>query len=158
VKKQKRMEVEVEFPSVLKASSGEGRHRADAVGIVTKEGVVAGVFGGERSHFGAVAFAYPTKALHSENIWLNLNVVSVPGHADFEETKSMAEKFAKELQQCVTAIWAVHLEPPYTEDDMNKARSNANQASDKLLEDVKKRFSTRFGHRWTYPINPKEQY
>ena len=75
---KKRVEGEVEFPSVLKVSLGEGRHRADAIGIVTKEGVIATVFGGERSHFGAVAFAYPTKALHSENIWLNLNLVSVP--------------------------------------------------------------------------------
>jgi len=155
---KKRVKGEIEFPSILKVSLGEGRHRADAIGIVTKEGVIAGVFGGERSHFGAVAFAYPTKALHSEEIWLNLNVISVPGHADFEETKSMAEKFARELQQCVAAMWAVHLEPPYTEEDRNRARSNANKASDKLLEDIKEKFSTRFGHRWTYPISPKEQY
>jgi len=74
--------------------------------------VIASVFGGERRHFGAIAHALPTKALHAEKIWLNLDVIFVPGHADFEETKSMAEKFAKELQQMVTAVSGVWVRIP----------------------------------------------
>jgi len=125
----------------IEASSGEGKHRVRSMGILTREGVIVCVLGGDKPHVGAVVLGVPRPSLRSpKEVSATSSVINLVGHKDDEIARPVAEKFARELRQATAVIAGVHIEKA-SEDDIAKLVENSNQAAEVLLEKMKRRLS-----------------
>ena len=128
-----------EDEACIEVSSGEGKHRVTSIGILTKEGVVVCVFGGEKPHVGSLALGIPRPSLRSPTeVSATSSVINLVGHKDDEIARPVAEKFARELQQVTAVIAGVHIDNA-SEDDIARLLDNSNRASEMLLNKMKRR-------------------
>jgi len=120
----------------VRLSSEEGKHRVTAMGIVTKEGIIVCILGGDKPHVGAIALGIPRPSLRDPRVVsATASVLTLVGHKDDEIAKPIAENFAKELNQTTVVIVGVHIEEA-NESDIAKLISNCTQVADKLLEKI----------------------
>jgi len=125
----------------IEVSLGEGKYRVNSIGILTKEGVIVCVLGGEKSHVGSVALGIPRPSLRSPTeVSATSSVINIVGHKDDEIARPVAEKFARELQQVTAVIAGVHIDDA-NEDDITRLIDNSNRAAETLLEKMKRRLS-----------------
>jgi len=98
-------------------TAGEGRYRVELLVTVTKDGLVAQLFGGERPHVGAVAISLPRPGL-SDNTRISCNTTVVPllGHKDDEVARPAAEEIAVAFGKPVVVVAGIHVDNAGPED------------------------------------------
>ncbi len=121
----------------IKSSSGVGKHRVDAIGIVTREGIIVCILGGDKPHVGAVALGIPRYSLRNSKVVSGtVSVLTVTGHKDDEIAKPIAEKFTKKLNNVTVVIAGVHVDKA-DKSDIAKLILNSTKAADELIKDIK---------------------
>lgn len=122
----------------VKVSVGEGKHRVDLTTIITMEGLIAIIVGGNKSHVGAVAIGIPRPSLKdSSKFSATTSVFTLVGHKDDELARPAAEKLAKELNQVVVVVAGVHIKNASNK-DIKKLTYNSMQTIQEFLREVKK--------------------
>jgi len=118
-------------------SVGRGKYRIDLIAIVTNDGLIVSITGGEKSHVGAVAVGLPRPSLERPSkLSATTSVLTLFGHKDDELAKPAAEKLAKELNQTVVVVAGVHVEEARL-DDIRKLVHNSMQVVDVFLEKLR---------------------
>ncbi|MDD4168679.1 MAG: hypothetical protein PHD36_00165 [Desulfotomaculaceae bacterium] len=92
-------------------SAGEGRYRIDLLVSVTGDGLVVQLFGGEKTHVGAVAIGLPRPGL-SDPAKISCNTIVIPllGHKDDEVAKPVAEEIVVACGKPVVVAAGIHLD------------------------------------------------
>jgi len=97
--------------------AGEGRFQVDLLVSVTGDGLVVQLFGGERTHVGAVAISLPRPSLSDPaKISCNTTVVPLLGHKDDEVAKPVAEEIAVVCGKPVLVVAGIHVDNAGPED------------------------------------------
>jgi hypothetical protein len=122
---------------VLSFSIGEGRHKVDSVAIVTADGVVVTLVGGDRPHVGALSVSIPRPSLKDPSkLSATSSVFTLVGHKDDEIARPISEKLSRELNQVVVVIAGVHVEKA-TEEDIKCLVSNSMRMAEILAKELK---------------------
>jgi len=131
---------------ILRSTYGKEKHQVITVGILTTDGLIVCVLGGEKPHVGAVAVAIPRPSLkNNRSTSATTSVFTLTGHKDDEIAKPVAHNFAKSTGLTTVVIAGLHIEKA-SQNDIAKLAGNAIKASKKLLRtwmSVKKSFSAR---------------
>lgn len=92
-------------------TAGEGRYRIDLLVSVTGDGLVVQLFGGEKTHVGAVAISLPRPSLYDPaKISCNTTVIPLLGHKDDEVAKPVAEEIAVVCGRPVVVAAGIHVD------------------------------------------------
>lgn len=119
-------------------SFGEGKYRVQISTIMTAQGIIVLMFGGEEPHVGSVAIAIPRPSLRDPTrISSTASVYTLVGHKDDEVAKPAAEKLARELNDVVVVIAGIHIEDA-AEEEIKILMDNSHKVIEKLLETIKK--------------------
>jgi hypothetical protein len=118
----------------IEVSSGEEKYRIEGTAVITANGIIALVLGGERPHIGAVAIAVPRASLRDKTkISTTASVITLPAHKDDEIAKPAAERLARELNEVAVVIAGVHVENA-TDEEIGILISNSKDTIDKILK------------------------
>jgi len=110
---------------MLQVSVGKGKFKVEATCIVTKDGILTIIFGGEKPHIGAVALAMPRPSLRDHRkTSATTSVLTVIGHKDDEIAKPAAEFVAKKFKVPTVVVAGVHVDKA-TEQDVKTLFTNA---------------------------------
>jgi len=121
-------------------SIGKGRYRVDLTAIITMDGLIISILGGEKPHVGAVAISIPRPSLKDPSkLSATTSVFTLLGHKDDEVARLASERLAKELNQTVVVVAGVHIEGAENE-DIKKLIYNSKQAIEVFLEKIKNGF------------------
>jgi len=124
---------------ITKTSYGEKRCRVDAVGVLTKDGLIVCILGGDKPHVGALALGMPRPSLKDSDVTsATSSVFTLLGHKDDEIARPLSEMFAKEFKQAAVVIAGVHVEGA-DEETIAKLASNSTEAARKLLQKLKEK-------------------
>lgn len=117
--------------------AGEGRLKVKMLVTVTSDGLVAQIFGGDKTHVGAVAISIPRPGLADPGrVSCNTIVVPVVGHKDDEIAKPVAEDIARSWGSIVTVVAGIHVDNAGAE-EIEIIKNNCKEASDKLINDLR---------------------
>lgn len=119
----------------LSFSAGEGKHRVRLLAVLTEEGVIITLLGGEKPHVGAVVLSIPRPSL-AEPERLSCTSIVVPrlGHKDDQIAKPLAEELANKCGQPVAVVAGLHVDRATTE-DIDLLVQNSWQAMQDLLKE-----------------------
>jgi len=130
---------------VFKSTYGKGEHQIITFGVLTTNGLVVCVFGGQKPHIGAVAIGIPRPSLKNNRfISATTSVFTLVGHKDDEIAKPVALNFAKSLKLVTAAIVGLHIEKA-TQEDIAKLVANSSKASNQLLHKIQKHLTQAHG-------------
>lgn len=116
--------------------AGDGRFRITMLVTITEEGLVAQIFGGEKSHVGAMALSLPRPGLADpEKVSCNTTVVPLVGHKDDEIAKPVAEEIAKTWGNPVVVVAGVHVDNAGKK-DIEELVNNCWEATRALIRDL----------------------
>jgi hypothetical protein len=122
---------------VLRLSAGEGRHRVHSVAVITADGIVVALAGGDRPHVGAVGVSIPRRSLKDPSkISASSSVFTLVGHKDDEIARPISERLSKELNQVAVVAAGVHVDRA-TEEDIRRLVSNSMQLAEDLIKELK---------------------
>ena len=117
--------------------AGEGRLQVKMLVTITSDGLVAQVFGGNKTHIGAVALSTPRPGLADPGrTSCSTIVVPLLGHKDDEIAKPVAEVIAKAWGSPVLAVVGIHVENA-SERDIDILKNNCKEAAAKLTNDLR---------------------
>lgn len=121
-----------------RVSIGKGRYRIDLTAIITMDGLIISIVGGEKPHVGAIAVGIPRPSLRDPSkLSATTSVFIMVGHKDDEVAKPVAERLARELNQTVVVVAGMHIEEAEKE-DIRKLTYNSMQAVKVFLRKMKK--------------------
>lgn len=96
---------------VVRAASGEGRLRVEAVAVVAGRDLVVTIFGGSGPHVGAVALAQARPSLTgSGETSATSSVLTLLGHKDDVVAREAADKLAAALGCTVVVTAGLHVD------------------------------------------------
>lgn len=72
--------------------------------------ILVRIYGGDESHIGGVALAYPTKSHYRNATTISVNTITSPGHKDYVLANSAAEKLSEALEVTVVVAVGIHVE------------------------------------------------
>lgn len=123
---------------IIKSSFGAKRFNIKSIAIVTKEGLIVCVLGGEKPHVGAVAISIPRPSLKDpKKLSSSTSIFTLVGHKEDELVKPIAELLVKELNQTTVVVAGVHVENA-TEEDIKRLVNNSMKSIDRLIKKLKK--------------------
>lgn len=112
---------------------GEGKYEISAKAIITCNGLLVTLFGGERSHIGAVAIAIPRPSLRNPTERsVTSSIFTLVGHKDDEIAKPAAESISRELNQVTVVVAGVHVENA-SSDEIRLLVENSMKAIENLI-------------------------
>lgn len=122
---------------ILKISFGKGKHRIYSVAIITADGVIVDLAGGDKPHVGAVSINIPRRSLKDPSKFsASSSVFTLVGHKDDEIAKPISEKLSRELNQVVVVVAGLHVEHA-TNEDINRLLSNSMHIAEILVKKLK---------------------
>jgi len=122
---------------ILKFWVGKGKHRIHSVAIITADGIIVNLAGGERPHVGAVSISIPRRSLKDPSkLSASSSVFTLVGHKDDEIARPFSEKLSKELNQVVVVVAGIHVEQA-TNNDIKCLILNSMQIAENLVEKLK---------------------
>ena len=125
--------------STVRASAGKDKFKVRAVGVITSNGVVLMIFGGEKPHVGAVALAVPMRSLRRKGkIGVTSSVLTLAGHEDDKVARPAAELAARRLKTTAVAIAGIHVENAASE-EIGILLRNSRRAVELLLDKLGKK-------------------
>lgn len=94
-----------------KIESGAGKHKVYLFAVVTVDGIMASLVGGEKPHLGGVVLSIPRKSLADAAVTsCTSSVLPLVGHKDDEAARPLAEMLARELSVPVCVAAGVHVD------------------------------------------------
>lgn len=118
------------------ATVGEGRMEVRGTAVVTGDGVVVHLFGGELPHVGSIVVSQPRPSLQpGGGTSCTSSTLNLVGHKDDELARPVAEKLAKGLNQVVVVVAGVHVDNA-TAQEIRQLMQNGVQAGNLLLEQI----------------------
>jgi len=125
------------LPAVCeRAAKGEGSHRVFLDAILSTNGVILYVHGGNLSHVGGVAVGIPRPSTRNPaQLTANVSVISILGHKDDELARPLADKVARRLNQIAVVIVGIHVDGA-TSQDLEVVTCNAHAVVDEWLERI----------------------
>lgn len=122
---------------IIRLSAGEGKHTIYAVAIITEDGLIVSIIGGEKPHVGAVSISIPRRSLKDPSkLSASSSVFTLVGHKDDEIARPFSEKLSKELNQVVAVVAGVHVGDA-TDEDIKRLLSNSMQMAERLVKKLK---------------------
>jgi hypothetical protein len=116
-----------------RVSVGKGRFKIGVTALITMDGVIVTILGGEKPHVGAVAIGSPRPSLEDPSEFsATTSVFTLVGHKDDEVARPAAEKLAGKLNQTVVVVAGVHVRKA-NDEDIKKLTCNSKQAVEILL-------------------------
>ena len=116
---------------------GKSKFKVEADCIVTEDGILAAVLGGEKPHIGAVALSVPRASLRDRRkTSATTSILTLVGHKDDEIAKPAAEFIAKEFKVPAIVVAGVHVNKA-TKQDVNKLLANAMKAVTQIINNIK---------------------
>jgi len=98
-------------------AAGSGRFRVWGQAWATGDGVVLGLFGGERAHVGSVVMGVPRPSLLDPDVVsCTSSVLNLPGHKEEELLRPLVEEAVRRLRQPVVGVAGIHIEAATAED------------------------------------------
>ncbi|MBO8128886.1 MAG: hypothetical protein H0Z39_06775 [Peptococcaceae bacterium] len=117
---------------------GQGKHSVEITFVVTAEGVIVEVLGGEKPHVGAVALGQPRPSLKDPGkISANVTVVPLLGHKDDEVAKPLADTLARHFNKPVVVVVGIHIDNA-SEQDIEILLNNVDEGVRHLIEEIGK--------------------
>ncbi len=117
----------------VEAKVGRGKFLVEGVGIITGNGIVVNIFGGEQSHIGAIVLAIPRSSLVDPGeTSATSSVLTLTGHKDDHIARPAAEMIARKMGFPVVATVGVHVDNA-TVKDIDRLVSNSKKVIRKLL-------------------------
>lgn len=115
---------------------GREKFVVEGVGMITRNGIIVNIFGGEQSHIGAVVLAIPRSSLRNPNeTSATSSVLTLTGHKDDHVAKPAAEMIARKLGFPVVVTVGVHVNGA-TVEDIDKLITNSEEVVRKLLSEM----------------------
>lgn len=93
----------------------------------------AGLFGGEKSHVGAVVLAVPSIDIHGEGVTCDISQICAPSHKDVYAAVDVAQMLEKATGRTVSVTAGLHIENA-SEDDIALLMENARACARKWVE------------------------
>jgi hypothetical protein len=91
--------------------TGSGRLLVELVVLVTQDGLVAYLYGGEKPHAGAAVICLPRPSLvHDTGFSCDSTIIPRPGHKDQIAGQMVAEQLCRELQVAVFLAAGIHID------------------------------------------------
>ena len=123
----------------VKVSAGKGKYQVQLAALMTGNGVILSLLGGEKPHVGAVAVSLPRKSLaEARRLSATTSVFTLLGHKEDEIAKPAAEEAARRLNQPVVVVAGMHVDGA-SRREIERLSSNAMLAVKKFLEELKDR-------------------
>ena len=117
--------------------AGEGRLQVKMLVTITSDGLVAQVYGGDKTHIGAVAISNPRPGLADPGkISCSTIVVPLLGHKDDEIAKPVAEVIAKTWGSPVLLVVGIHVEKA-SKREIDILINNCKEAAAELTNDLR---------------------
>ena len=79
-------------------------------GIVTGDGLVVTLTGGDREHLGAVAWTQPRPSLRGEGASADVSLLVRPGHRDDELARQLGKELAMNLEEPLLLAVGIHVD------------------------------------------------
>ena len=112
---------------------GTGKHRVFLMAIVTQNGILASLVGGEQPHLGGVVISIPRPSLiNPEECSCTSSVLPLLHHKDDEAARPVAEMLARETGMPVSVSAGIHVDNA-NGDDINKLMKNSLGCGKKLI-------------------------
>lgn len=116
--------------------AGTGRYRVWGAAWETGQGVVFGLFGGDRPHVGTVVVGLPRPSLRDPRLpSCTSSVFNLVGHKEEELVRPLAEEATRRLRQPVVVVAGIHVDAA-TDQDLQLLIDNARRTFHHLLEAV----------------------
>lgn len=116
---------------------GEGRLQVKLLATITSDGLVVQIFGGDRTHIGALALSIPAPSLNDPgSISCSTTVVPIIGHKDDEIARPVAEEIARSWGSPVLAVVGIHVDRA-SQRDIDILRNNCKEAAAEFINDLR---------------------
>ena len=126
------------FNQAIEVFFGKGKYKVKGILVLTSNGFIVLVLGGEDPHIGAVAISVPRSSLKDKNkISSTTSVYTLVGHKDDEIAKPNAERLAREFNELVVVIAGIHVNDA-TEEEIKILINNSEKMIEKILKKLKK--------------------
>ena len=117
-------------------SAGHGVFRVWARAWETDDGLVLGLFGGDRTHVGTVVLSVPRPSLSDPaQISSTSSVLNLVGHKEEELLRPLAEEAARRLKRPVVAVCGIHVDGA-TREQIMELSTLARQAWNEVIEQI----------------------
>ena len=122
----------------IAASAGDGRFQVWARAWETDDGLVLGLFGGERTHVGTVVLGVPRPSLSDPaQVSCTSSVLNLPGHQEEALLRPLVEAAVRHLKRPVVGVAGIHVDG-VTEEQIKGLCAAAEQAWNEVLAEQKK--------------------
>lgn len=124
----------------IAASAGQGAFQVWARAWETEDGLVLGLFGGEKTHVGTVVLSVPRPSLSDPaQVSCTSSVLNLVGHKEEDLLRPLAEEAARRLRRPVVAVAGIHVDGA-TKEQIGELCGLANQAWNDVLGRIIKKY------------------
>mgnify|MGYP001361832626 CR=1 FL=1 len=115
-------------------AKGDGSRRVSVRAIVSTNGVILYLFGGDLPHIGGVAVGVPRPSSRDPNkTTANVSVISIVGHKDDELARPIADRVTRALNRISVVIAGIHVDNA-SQEDLQAVIVHAGEAVDDFLK------------------------
>jgi len=123
--------------NVYQIREGEGSFSICLQAFSLDNGFIIHITGGDTPHIGGVAVGLPRPSTEDPSrTTANVSVISILGHKDDELARPIADRLVRVLKSTIVVIAGIHVHNA-TRQDIERIVSLANQAVERLLEQLK---------------------
>jgi hypothetical protein len=127
------------LPEQLRVRRGEGRCAIALLVLLTADGLVVYLCGGQHLHLGAAVLSLPRPSLAGESRnGCDSFVIPRPGHKDDVVAKALAEQLSKALNVPVCVTAGIHIESAHP-DELAAIAANCALAGEEVISALSKR-------------------
>ncbi|MDR1138174.1 MAG: hypothetical protein LBK91_07605 [Synergistaceae bacterium] len=121
---------------MIEIREGSGRHEVTCGCVLTENGLITHLLGGEKPHVGGVVLSSPRKSLTGRGIGCDSWVTPLPGHKDTIVGQKFAETLCVSLNLPVSLTAGIHIENA-TGDDIAEISLNCERLARRLLDIIR---------------------
>jgi hypothetical protein len=121
---------------MIEIDEGLGLHKVICGCIVTRNGLITHLLGGETPHVGGAVLSCPRSSLTGRGVGCDSWVVPLPGHKDVIVGQRFAETLCKALNLPVSLTAGIHVENA-TDGDIAEISRNCDALAVRLLEVIR---------------------
>jgi hypothetical protein len=119
---------------LIRLHVGEEIYRIEGTAIITDEGLVFTIFGGEKSHIGTVVMTLPRPShLNQNKISTTSSILNNIGHKDDVIARDASEKMAKKFEIPTVVVAGIHIDDA-SKEDIDTLMKNANKITEKMIK------------------------
>ncbi len=117
--------------------AGSGKHKVFLFALITGNGIMANLVGGEEPHLGGVVLSVPRPSLSQPGLTsCTTSVLPLISHKDDLAAKPLAEMLARETGMPVSVAAGLHINGADSR-DINRLIENSVECGRKLLDSLK---------------------